>query len=104
MYVDSGPMNADSMGVCTYILTFTDDYARYVTVYFMKQKSEVNEKFQEYVNMVENLAGLHEGQMLLTDNGGEYISDDLSKYCSKKGIMNQYSNPYTQSRMVFPSD
>ena len=49
-----GPMNIDSIGGSKYNLTFTDDYIRYVTVYFLKSKSEEFEKFQEHVNMVEN--------------------------------------------------
>ena len=89
-----GPMNIDSIGGSKYILTFTDDYTRYVTVYFLKNKSEVYEKFQEYVNMVENFTGL-KAKMLRTDNGGEYVSNDFSKYCASKGIIQQYTNPYT---------
>ena len=34
-----GPMNIDSIGGSKYILTFTDYYTRYVTVYFLKNKS-----------------------------------------------------------------
>ena len=89
-----GPMNTDSIGGSKYILTFTDDYSRYVTVYFLKNKSEVYEKFQEYVNMMENFTGL-KVKTLRTDNGGEYVSNDFSKYCASKGIVHQYSNPYT---------
>jgi transposase InsO family protein len=89
-----GPMNTDSIGGSKYILTFTDDYTRYVTVNFLKNKSEVYEKFQEYVSMVENFTGL-KVKTLRTDNGGEYVSNDFSKYCVNKGIVHQYSNPYT---------
>ena len=52
-----GPMNVESIGGSKYVLTFTDDYTRYVTVYFLKSKSEVLVKFEEYVNMVENVTG-----------------------------------------------
>ncbi len=50
-------MNVESIGGSKYVLTFTDDYTRYVTVYFLKSKSEVLSKFEEYVNMVENMNG-----------------------------------------------
>ena len=49
-----GPMNVDSVGGNKYVLTFTDDYTRYVTAYFIKSKSEVLSKFVEYVTMMEN--------------------------------------------------
>jgi transposase InsO family protein len=44
--------------------------------------------------MVENFTGL-KVKTLRTDNGGEYVSNDFSKYCVNKGILHQYSNPYT---------
>ena len=36
-----GPMNMNSIGGSKYVLSFTDDYTKYVTVYFLKNKSEV---------------------------------------------------------------
>jgi hypothetical protein len=89
-----GPMNVDSIGGSKYVLTFTDDYSRYVTVYFLKNKSDVLKKFQEYANMMENFTGSRM-KILRTDNGGENISGDFSKYCADKGIVHQYTNPYT---------
>ena len=52
-----GPMNIDSIGVSKYVLTFNDAYTRHVTVYFLRRKSEVSEKFLEYVNTTENFTG-----------------------------------------------
>ena len=89
-----GPMNVNSIGGSKYVLTFTDDYTRYVTVYFIKSKAEVLSKFEEYVNMVENATGL-KVKILRTDNGGEYVSHDFAKYCKDKGIFQQFTNPYT---------
>ena len=66
-----GPMNVDTIGGSKYVLTFTDDYSRYVTVYFIKSKSEVLSKFKEYVNMVENATGLRV-RTLRSDNGGDW--------------------------------
>ncbi len=78
-----GPMNVESIGGSKYVLTFTDDYTRYVTVYFLKSKSEVLSKFEEYVNMVENMTG-QKVQNLRTDNGGEYVSHDFTKFCTSE--------------------
>ena len=89
-----GPMNVESIGGNKYVLTFTDDYKRYVTVYFLKSKSEVLSKFEQYVNMVENATG-QRVQHLLTDNGGEYVSQNFRKFCASKGIFHQFTNPYT---------
>ena len=53
-----GPMNVDSIGRSRYLLTLTDDYTRYVPVYFIRSKSEVLSKFVEYVSRVESETGL----------------------------------------------
>ncbi|CAB4021584.1 Retrovirus-related Pol poly from transposon TNT 1-94, partial [Paramuricea clavata] len=91
-----GPMNVDSIGGSKYVLTFTDDHTRYVTVYFLKSKSEVLSKFEEYVTMVENATGL-KVQNLRTDNGGEYVSHNFTKFCTmgvtfEENFMQQVEN------------
>ena len=44
--------------------------------------------------MVTNATGL-KIHILQTDNGGEYTSKEFAKYCTSKGIMHQFTNPYT---------
>ena len=89
-----GPMNVNSIGGSKYILSFTDDYTKYVTVFFLKNKSEVLSKFKEYESMVTNATGLRI-QTLRSDNGGEYNSKEFTEFCTSKGIMHQFTNPYT---------
>ena len=74
------------------MVTFTDDYSRYTTVYFINRKDEVlPSKFQEFVTFVENQSG-NRGhvKVLRNDNGGEYISNNFIKYCAEKGIMQSH--------------
>ena len=78
-------MNVDSVGGSKYVLTFTDDYTRYVTAYFIKSKSEVLSKFMEYVTMMENETDLRV-QAIRTDNGGEYTSQCFKKFRAGKQI------------------
>ena len=85
-----GPMNVESIGGSKHVLTFTDDYTRYVTVYFLKSRSEVLVKFEEYVNMVENVTNKRV-QNLRTDNGGEYVSYDFCSFCASKEIFRQFT-------------
>lgn len=54
-------------------MTFIDDYFRCCAVYFLKQKSEVLDKFREFEAIVTNECGQSIGT-LRTDNGGEYLS------------------------------
>ena len=44
--------------------------------------------------MVENETGLRV-RAIRTDNGGEYTSQQFNEFCADKGIMHQFTNPYT---------
>ena len=90
-----GPMQVESKGGSRYLVTFTDDYSRYATVYFIKHKHEVLSKFQEFITFVENQSG-NRGHVktLRSDNGGEYVSNNFIKYCAEKGIVHELTSPY----------
>ena len=99
-----GPMQVNSTGGSRYMLTFTDDYSRYTHVYFLKKKSEVLQKFKDFVALAENMSGNHVEKLNIytnnfkkfrTDNGGEYTSNEFQKYCSEKGIAREFTNPHT---------
>ena len=49
-----GPTRESSLGGSMYYVTFIDDFSRKVWVYFMKQKSEVFDKFKLWKAEVEN--------------------------------------------------
>lgn len=43
-----GKFGVSSIGGKNYLLTFTDDFSRYVWAYFLKEKSEMFKKFVEF--------------------------------------------------------
>lgn len=49
-----GPMEAISLNGSKYFLLFIDDYSKMCWIYFLKQKSDVFERFVEFKAMVEN--------------------------------------------------
>lgn len=89
-----GPMSVASLGGARYFVTFVDDYTRYSTVYFLRQKSEVFGKFKEFAAEVENVTGL-EIKTLRTDNGGEYTSAEFELFLKENGIRHKVTAPYT---------
>ena len=89
-----GPLNIASVGGSIYFVTFIDDFSNYVWVYMLKKKSEVLEKFIEFVAMAENSSGKRL-KKLRNDNGGEYVSNALTDYCKEKGILTEPTIPYT---------
>ena len=89
-----GSMPVESIGRKRYFVTFIDDYSRCCTVYFMRQKSEVFEKFKEFEALVTNGIGSTIG-VLRSDNGGEYISSEFESYLKLKGIRHELTVPHT---------
>jgi hypothetical protein len=89
-----GPMSVASLGGARYFVTFTDDYTRYSSVYFLRQKSEVFSKFKEFAAEVTNATGL-KIKTLRTDNGGEYTSNEFELFLKENGIRHEVTAPYT---------
>jgi transposase InsO family protein len=67
------------------LLTFVDDYSRYVAIYIMVTKSEVLTHFKAYKAWAEKATG-HRIATLRTDGGGEYTSGAFTSYLRKEGI------------------
>ena len=76
-----GPFKIRSTGGARYFTTFIDDFSKKTWIYFIAQKSQVLEKFQHFVRLVENLTG-QTVRALRTDNGGEYTSKAFQEYTS----------------------
>ena len=79
------------------MITFIDDYYRYVWVDFMKEKSEVINKFQQFKEAMEKKVG-RKVQCLRTDNGGEYTSAEFSHYLQDRKIRRQLTCPNTPKK------
>ena len=82
----SGPMPTTSMNGSRYVLTFIDDFSRYTWVFFIKiKKSKVLEKFTELKALIENASG-KKIKILRSDNGRDYVINDLMHVCPQSGI------------------
>jgi hypothetical protein len=89
-----GPIPVVSFSGYKYFLTFIDDFSKRTWVYFLKLKSEVFNMFLAFKAFVEKQSG-HQLQMLRTNNGGEYVNNKFTSYCSSEGIYMQHIIPYT---------
>ena len=88
------PMSTESFGGRKYFVTFIDDYSLCCSVYFLRHKSEVLEKFKEFEVSTTNICGQRVGT-LRTDNGGEYLSNEFKAYLKSKGICHELTVPYS---------
>ncbi|TMW61094.1 hypothetical protein Poli38472_014555 [Pythium oligandrum] len=89
-----GPMRTPTFGGMKYFVTFIDDKSRHCAVYLMRNKSEVFDKFVQFVKMAENQTD-RRVKMLRSDNGGEYKSAKFTKFCADRGIIQKFTPPYT---------
>ena len=71
-----------------YFLTFIDDYSIRTWVYFLKLKSEVFNMFLVYKVLVEKQYG-HQIIKLRFDNGGEYVNNKFTTFCTEQRIQQQ---------------
>ena len=89
-----GPISKDFIGGSKYFVTFIDDFSRCCSVYFIKHKSEVLDKFKEFEAVTTNDCGKRIG-VLCSDNGGEYLSDKFKEYLELKQIHHELTLPYS---------
>ena len=89
-----GPMSVQYFSGYSYSMTFINEYSRKTWIYFLKAKSKVFERFQEFKTLVENQTG-RKICVLRTNNGGEYTSNELLEYCLVEGIKKEHTVPHT---------
>ena len=88
-----GPMTTQSIGGAHYIL-FKDDASSYLTVMFMKHKSDSFDCFKKYANLCKNKFG-QMMKILRSDNGTEFVNKEFRNFFSTHGIEHEKTAPYT---------
>ena len=89
-----GPYGVLSKGGSKYMLTFTDNYSKFVWVYFIHVKSDAYKKLLEFYHDVTAL--LHTDILCIrSDSGGEFLSPEWLSFCKEKHILLQYSSVYS---------
>ena len=89
-----GPMKTESKGGAKYVLTFVDDYSKYVVAYFLKKKSEAPRRFKPFTTMYENQWG-ERINCLRSDNGTKFVNKALDGICQRNSIVHQKTVPYS---------
>ena len=84
-----GPFEVASLNGSKYAVTFIDEYTKYAVVKYMRNKSEVIDKFKEYV--AEN--GTPKTQR--SDNGAEYTSRKFKELCRDLKVKQEFTVPET---------
>src|ERR1044072_2368362 len=82
-----GPFRVHSIHNHRYFLTVVDDYSRFTWVVLLKNKGEVMNQVQKFIEMVATQFQVTV-KSIRTDNGPEFV---LPEYYAKKGIFHQRS-------------
>jgi len=89
-----GKFDVESCGGSGYFVTFIDDFSRYTWVYFIKNKSEVFEKFKDFKAQAEKECGCSISR-LRSDRGGEYMSTEFQLFLKTHGIGHELTVAHT---------
>jgi transposase InsO family protein len=84
-----GPMSETSTNGSKYFVTFIDDFTRYVTVMFMKKRSEVLECFKKFKTIAETQTN-EKIKCFRSDGGKEYLSNKFNTFLSDNGIRKKH--------------
>ena len=77
-----------------YFATLIDDMSGMIWLRPLKHKGDFMDWFIDLDRRFLNQYGRHTGT-LRTDNGGEYVNQQLHDYCSKHGILLELTVPHT---------
>uniref|UniRef100_A0A2N9HE34 Integrase catalytic domain-containing protein n=1 Tax=Fagus sylvatica TaxID=28930 RepID=A0A2N9HE34_FAGSY len=89
-----GPAPITSFTGFRYYLVLVDDFTKFTWTYLLKHKLDTFSIFTQFQAMVQTQFSLPI-QVLRTDCGGEFISNEFNQFCANKGIIHQLSCPHT---------
>ncbi|KAL9996280.1 putative RNA-directed DNA polymerase [Helianthus debilis subsp. tardiflorus] len=89
-----GPVNVKNITGDSYCLVVTDDYSRFSWVMFLKSKDETFDSLMVLFKKIENLYQRPICR-IRSDNGTEFKNSKMEEYCDERGILHEFSAPYT---------
>ncbi|GJS84530.1 zinc finger, CCHC-type containing protein [Tanacetum coccineum] len=89
-----GPISPASHSRKKHIFLLVDDCTRFMWAYFLTSKDQAFDTFKEFRQRIKTEMRL-KLRMLRTDRGGEFTSNEFTKYCKEHGIARQLTAPYS---------
>ena len=94
IYTDISGLYPISYNGKRYIISFIDDYTRSTWVYSIIAKSEAIDALKEFYNKLYTNLELKIAR-IRADNAKEYQSTKWTEFTKEKGIINEYTSPYS---------
>ncbi|CAL0314010.1 unnamed protein product [Lupinus luteus] len=89
-----GPSQIMSFGGSYYALVIVDNFSRFTWTLFLNAKSDAFKSFKNLAKQIQNQLNL-KIVYIRSDHGGEFENFQFEKFCSKHGILHQFSAPRT---------
>ncbi|GJS21486.1 zinc finger, CCHC-type containing protein [Tanacetum coccineum] len=89
-----GPISPATHSGKKLIFLLVDDCTRFMWAYFLTSKDQAFSTFKEFRQQIEMEMRM-KLRMLRTDRGGEFTSNEFTKYCKENGIARQLTAPYS---------
>lgn len=89
-----GPLPEPSLSNAKYILLTKDKYSGYSHIFVLKSKDETCDKLMEFLTQFENESGSRV-RMVNTDNGSEFVNEQVKRLLAVEHVNFQTSAPYT---------
>lgn len=89
-----GPLPAAACG-SKYIVTVVDEYSKYSVLRFTRDRETVPYVLQSVLVLMETQCAPLRVKEIRSDRGGEYVGSVLADFCAAKGILQNFSAPYT---------
>src|SRR6266498_1935765 len=87
------PMAYISIGGNKYGLVIVDDFSHFTWVFFLQDKSEVQETFKKFARRAQNEFEV-KIKRIRSDNGSEFKNTSIEEFLDE-GIKHEFSAPYT---------
>nr|GFA84999.1 zinc finger, CCHC-type [Tanacetum cinerariifolium] len=89
-----GPINPATHSSKKLIFLLVDECTRFMWAYFLTSKNQAFSTFKEFRQKIKMELRM-KLRMLRTDRGGEFTSNEFTKYCKENGIARQLTAPYS---------
>src|SRR6266540_2513774 len=89
-----GPVAYISIGGNKYGFVIVNDYSRFSWVFFLQDKSEVQETFKKFARRAQNEFEV-KIKRIRSDNGIEFKNTTIEEFLDEEGIKHDFSTPYT---------
>src|SRR6266542_1397113 len=86
-----------TIGVTKYGFVIIDDFSRFTLVFFLQDKSKVQETFNKFARRAQNEFEV-KIKRIRSDNGSEFKNTSIEKFLDEEGIKHEFSAPYTTTK------